>query len=185
MRLPFPRRGHPIPAVGASIARPVCEANNRMRQQTIQPGALYCTACGVATRLDLPPANCVRTERRSDVGIAPYGRRGARTAGCRPYGGWGRAMLAPTAALRTGYPVPDVGAHSVRPKALRWRVMMAGRLPALRWPADRRRCNGGERRVGAGVFDSPNVSKQERFGASGRRPLRWTCRQIAGATMAG
>ena len=33
---PASRRGHPAPAVGTSSARPVCAANNRMRQQTIR-----------------------------------------------------------------------------------------------------------------------------------------------------
>ena len=66
-------------------ARPVCEANDRMRQQTIQPGAVYqagayrhttssvtAAPCHLPLKgkaLDLPPANCVRAERRSDVGI--------------------------------------------------------------------------------------------------------------------
>ncbi|MBQ6160981.1 MAG: hypothetical protein IJK24_08560, partial [Oscillospiraceae bacterium] len=46
------------PAVGALIERPVCEANNRLRQQTIQPPALLPPRFHFAAVLNLPPANC-------------------------------------------------------------------------------------------------------------------------------
>ncbi len=48
-RAPPPTRGMTFHVVGAAIGRPVCEANNRMRQQTIQPGALLRPGRGVGT----------------------------------------------------------------------------------------------------------------------------------------
>ena len=54
-------------AVGALIKRPRMRSIHRLRQQTIQPGFRHGTA------LDLPAANCIRSE--------------CRAANDRPYGG--------------------------------------------------------------------------------------------------
>ena len=100
-RAPPPTRGMPFHAVGAHSVRPVCEANNRpqgdpagcgissgcVRRTTSSVTAAPCHLPLKGKALDLPPANCVRTERRSDVGILrdfssslPTGERGRQGA---------------------------------------------------------------------------------------------------------
>jgi len=63
-------------AVGASTARPVCRreasANNRMRQQPIQPGTFNAAFLIVAAAPDLPAANCPPMADRTANG-RPYG----------------------------------------------------------------------------------------------------------------
>ena len=62
-------------AVGTSIARPVCEANDRMRQQPIRPGIDHRGVSACRAGLDLPAANCPpKADRTSKA--CPYSSYG-------------------------------------------------------------------------------------------------------------
>ena len=69
-----PSQGPPTPAVGAAltprgVSRPVCAANNRMRQQTIQPRSLFGLVPIVGTRSCLRrPTFLSRQESRQRTG---------------------------------------------------------------------------------------------------------------------